>query len=900
MAFLFLDMSPVIQLLSFGMIPNASDLDEVELYFTDDDLWEFYLSDLNVCDREVLEASTLAMLLHLRGEFSCEADWGFRMSSIVWQCAIKNNMRFTKDPSLLDSRITMSLDALIAKAAIGIQLHDEDTLKQCLADGRLDLACEYDTAAGGNLLHLAVQHTNLSAAEALLDAGCDPYQKDWHGCAALHHITSFWNENDSDLLTLFCERGISPLTTDANGRTIWHRWTQSSYKAGFGSLEDVYELDCAATETALLTKDNEGNTPLSLLLRSPSYSSDFYLEQIAKAQVLISLSSKFQGFWEAHPPVLGDAAYFGSREVVQCLLEAGAQTESGEAGTCTPLHALGLGASLDCFELLRSRYPKALEWQFQGQLPIDFYFIRALKYISSVKLDTMDTLIQSTQSWSSIKRSSATIQLLHEAIRNQHVGVVNLLLKYGVDVHQRADGVSSVEVICQPQQVVKLCSTKHGRALLSEILNHTRKEELNEIALAGPGLGLGLLHTLAAPPESHDVCWLIKELVSRGVNLNAQAEGDGDTVLSHHLLQRCSEYAEVLLGLGADPTIVAVSSWGPVQHAVMYDNIGFLKKLMKHVSECGIDMPWTRTFTFFRRPALWLGEKCSFVGSSTIHLASSQGSIKCLNFFLDEHLIPDVNVTSEEGWTSLHLAALGDRSHHLDVIRVLLSKGADVHAKTSDGNTPLHVAARSGSLITTKLLLENGAMETWNAYGKSPRSYASQNGHGSVVQCLEAAQSSVVGQPSALEQDMPFKKRVKFMALAFEDAIVANNIEECKNLLNEGCPIDAKMPKGPYSSPLAAALLLRRTDIARLLLERDASVFDAMCPQCRFRSSIEVAAEDPACNSILSLLLTTYVSQGGDLVRGDDYPFHHATAAGNIKGLVILLRFIGDHTSAIA
>lgn len=43
------------------------------------------------------------------------------------------------------------------------------------------------------------------------------------------------------------------------------------------------------------------------------------------------------------------------------------------------------------------------------------------------------------------------------------------------------------------------------------------------------------------------------------------------------------------------------------------------------------------------------------------------------------------------------------------MVSLLVAKGADIQAKTRDGLTPLHCAARSGHDQVVDILLENGA-----------------------------------------------------------------------------------------------------------------------------------------------------------------------------------------------
>ena len=48
----------------------------------------------------------------------------------------------------------------------------------------------------------------------------------------------------------------------------------------------------------------------------------------------------------------------------------------------------------------------------------------------------------------------------------------------------------------------------------------------------------------------------------------------------------------------------------------------------------------------------------------------------------------------EYGWTALHWAALNG---HKEVVQLLISNGADVNAKNSDGKTPADLAMNKAS-----------------------------------------------------------------------------------------------------------------------------------------------------------------------------------------------------------
>lgn len=78
---------------------------------------------------------------------------------------------------------------------------------------------------------------------------------------------------------------------------------------------------------------------------------------------------------------------------------------------------------------------------------------------------------------------------------------------------------------------------------------------------------------------------------------------------------------------------------------------------------------------------------------------------------LQAHLEADpssLNAHSHDGWTALHLAA---HFGHADAARLLLQRGSDVHARSTNplANEPLHAALAGRRLEVARALLDAGA-----------------------------------------------------------------------------------------------------------------------------------------------------------------------------------------------
>eukprot|EP00798_Chlamydomonas_sp_ICE-L_P022789 gene22789-biopygen31438 len=118
-------------------------------------------------------------------------------------------------------------------------------------------------------------------------------------------------------------------------------------------------------------------------------------------------------------------------------------------------------------------------------------------------------------------------------------------------------------------------------------------------------------------------------------------------------------------------------------------------------------------------------------GRTPLHNAAREGHVECIKALLDRGA--EVETQDNYGRTPLQDAAW---KGNVECIKALLDRGAEVNTQDSVGSTPLHKAACNGHVECIKALLDSGAVvDTQNNDGSTPLHGAACNGH---VGCVKA------------------------------------------------------------------------------------------------------------------------------------------------------------------
>ena len=118
-------------------------------------------------------------------------------------------------------------------------------------------------------------------------------------------------------------------------------------------------------------------------------------------------------------------------------------------------------------------------------------------------------------------------------------------------------------------------------------------------------------------------------------------------------------------------------------------------------------------------------------GTTPIFHAAFRGKKKISQLLISRGA--DVNARSNDGRTALHF--IGGAP---EVFALLISKGADIDARDDDGNTPLHHTAMSGDTIVAQLLISVSAdLSIKNNKGQTALELAEERDSRGVIWLLE-------------------------------------------------------------------------------------------------------------------------------------------------------------------
>lgn len=169
-------------------------------------------------------------------------------------------------------------------------------------------------------------------------------------------------------------------------------------------------------------------------------------------------------------------------------------------------------------------------------------------------------------------------------------------------------------------------------------------------------------------------------------------------------------------------------------------------------------------------------------------LSAEQGNLAIVTALLDAGAPVDVTGQVEiwrYSFNDVYASPLSAavKAGHIDVIQLLLARGANVNKKVNDGFTALMLAAEKGSRQSVQLLIQHKADVNYSVRGMNALKFAVSEGYADIVQDLLAAGAKVTGMnmPNALSEACRKFANTRILELLLEVALGADNPEPSIN-----------------------------------------------------------------------------------------------------------------------
>ena len=377
------------------------------------------------------------------------------------------------------------------------------------------------------------------------------------------------------------------------------------------------------------------------------------------------------------------AAHWDDLEIAELLIQAGAQVNTANQYGVTPLalaSANGSGAMVGRL-LEAGADPNAAKPTGESPLMAAARAgsLEAVKLLLAHRAD-----VSAKESW----RGQTALMW---AVTEQHIGVAEVLVEQGADVHARSNAGFTPFLFA-----ARTGNREMVRLLLEAGAN------VND---AAPDGMTALVMASANGFES-----LAVFLLENGADPNAK-DGNGVTAMHYAMLEGIAYLA------GVAPAFAGNS------HFFRSNMVALVEALLAH----GAD-PNARIAKAPRLPGSGNTPRFSVAGATPFFLAVTTGDLGLMGALVKAGADP--LLPTEKNTTPLMVAAglghLQDRTveeekNALEAVEFLLQRGADVNAVGENGYTALHGAAYVGGDATTRLLAAKGAqLDVEDIWGQTP------------------------------------------------------------------------------------------------------------------------------------------------------------------------------------
>ncbi|KAL8950877.1 MAG: hypothetical protein Q9222_003111 [Ikaeria aurantiellina] len=743
-----------------------------------------------------------------------------------------------------------------------------EPMKQILGENKLDLETSR-SLMGFTALHYACMGNHPEAVRTLLAHGASYSNADFNGRTAIHHAIK---NNSLQCLEVLLETGISSISAlpDNDGFTSWHWAAQSKQKQALDIL-----LKYSARTTSL--RDMRAKNGWTPLLCAASVGS------VENLNLLLHVGCTIAETAEDGSTPLHHAAMSGSLEAVQLLLDQGsdaqARTASGLTvfqyaldninGSLNPMHDLLIRHGLDSPQALR-----ALADVWQHACLKDNELARRQGLYSHL-ITTMQCVVAQVPQAGPLHDVCSDPALTISALSVADEELVNAFLKHDPDVDCTPANLSIVKAACY-----HCCSS----ILLEDILSRSK-------TLRDKWSGCGLI-LAACRSSAYRKVEIVRALLNLGFGPNERCPISGESPLMIAASTCHVQLIELLLSNGADVHALDKRDYNVVHHACVMGHFEAIQILKD------TEVEWTRRVTCV------VGDT-EILGTSVLHLSAMLDDSHILEYLIDEGLVSDINIVTDDSKTALFIAAWFSRPTN---VSSLLSRNADatIMSGIQYKLCPIHLAAYNGDEMVIAVLLDFGCdVELLDGWGLDSELIALERGHKKLANLIRKYKEQKDQQQAIMPR---YKLKLPRESEALMVAIELADVRLCESIVEDGASLDDGFSVCHGCRPLLYSLSLSRGPLQEAQLEvseylalQGASVEGSACSTWAEKeglSPLQIAAK---CGH---LRITRSLIESGARIDATDTkfktPLHYAaTAADNRTALCKLLLDHGGNVHAV-
>lgn len=461
--------------------------------------------------------------------------------------------------------------------------------------------------------------------------------------------------------------------------------------------------------------------------------------QAEESDQTVEIRQQFPAEKNSELELLLEAIDDGNKELVQFMIDKGAQVNAATKDGWTPLMEAADEGHMEIVELLLSKGANVNATTKKGYTPLMVAVEEGHTSIAQLLIQKGANLDATTKNgWDAFMEAIEEGQLeivqllidkgadvnrvyghhtpLMEAIDEGHLEIAKLLLQKGADPNKaNDDGYTPLMEAADAghPEMVKLlmdrgakvqAQNKNGWNALMEAIDEGQLEMVKLFLSKGVDVNAAYGHhtpLMEAIDEGH--VEIVKLLIDKGAKVN-QTNKEGYTPLMEAINEGHQEITELLLARGADINAQTRDGHTALMEAADEGNLDITRLLLSKGAK--MDAQGTSGWSAFLE-------------------AIDEGHLELVKLYVEKGA--KVNAFTAGGHTPLMEAA---DEGHLDILKYLISKGADVNLTSEGDHSPLIAAVDDGHMEVVKLLVENGAkVNGANAKAWSPLMEAADEGH---------------------------------------------------------------------------------------------------------------------------------------------------------------------------